>query len=96
MVLDPAVVVVSHRVIDEWVNQQRESVEAQLEIRWQNEDLVRSISAAGQAHEEMRSAVSRITDTGSKGYPLFGSVRGAKEAGRHIPQDYCNTPKICP
>ena len=44
--------------------------------------------------------VSRITDTGSRGYPLLGSARGAKEAenrrrGRSRSQALLSTIKAC-
>ena len=46
------------------------------------------------------SVVSRCTDTGSIGYPLLGSARGAKEAenrllGRSLDQALLSTIKAC-
>jgi len=44
--------------------------------------------------------VSRCTDTGSRGYPLLGSARGAKEAenrllGRSLDKALLSTIKAC-
>ena len=44
MVLDSVVVIASHRVIDDWAEQQRRSIEALLVVRLQNEDQTRSIT----------------------------------------------------
>ena len=48
----------------------------------------------------VETVVSRCTDTGSIGYPLLGSARGAKEAenrllGRSLDQDLLSTIQAC-